>query len=58
MSAVSNSRPSFVTIEHNAGGTAEVIFCENITEEQDGTPETMFVYDEYRLTVPYREGLA
>lgn len=60
MRAGNDNRPSFVTAEQNAGRTAEVIFRENILEEQknrNGTPETTFVYDEYRLTVPYRERL-
>lgn len=59
MKTESNIKPSAVIVEEH-GDKAEVIFRENITEEtreQDGENTVVYVYDEYRLNVPNREGL-
>lgn len=56
MRTESNIRPETAEIEITANGIAEVILRENITEEtREGA--TMYQYDEYRMTVPYRDNL-
>lgn len=56
MRTESNIRPEAAEIEITANGIAEVILRENITEEtREGA--TMYQYDEYRMTVPYRDNL-
>lgn len=54
MKIESNSKPLPVEIERH-GEQAEVILREHITEETGEEP--VYTYDEYRLTVPYRENL-
>lgn len=59
MRTESDCKPSALAVEQH-GESAEVIFRENITQEtreRDGEPETVYTYDEYRLTVPNRENL-
>ena len=56
MRTESNIRPEAAEIEIAANGIAEVILRENITEETR-EDATMYRYDEYRLSVPYRENL-
>lgn len=56
MRAESNIKPSAYAVEQ-CGDMADIILYENIEqEERDDAP--VFTYDEYRLTVPYRENLA
>ena len=56
MKSESNIKPSAFSVE-KCGDIAEIVLFENIEEkEHDG--ETVFVYDEYRINVPYRETLA
>lgn len=56
MRTESNIRPEAAEIEITANGIAEVILRENITEETR-EDATMYQYDEYRMTVPYRDNL-
>ena len=56
MRTESNIRPEAAEIEIAANGIAEVILRENITEETR-EDATMYRYDEYRMTVPYRDNL-
>lgn len=56
MRTESNIRPEAAEIEITANGIAEVILRENITEETR-EDATMYRYDEYRMTVPYRANL-
>ncbi len=56
MRTESNIRPEAAEIEITANGMAEVILRENITEETR-EDATMYRYDEYRLSVPYRDNL-
>lgn len=52
----SNSRPEAFSLERNADGTADIVFAENITEfTRDDA--VMYRWEEYRLTVPYRDNL-
>ena len=45
--------PSPLLFEHRFGGTAEMRFRENISQNNDGG----FTYDEYVITIPDRDGL-
>lgn len=56
MKAESNINPPALSVEKCAGDIAEIIFCENITKEQRDE-DTVYIYDEYRTTVPYRSNL-
>ena len=51
MKAESTVNPGAYSIEH-CGGLAELAFYENIESNGD-----MYTYDEYRLTVPWRDNL-
>ena len=60
MKAESNIKPVSLMVERVAGGMAEVVFRENITEEtrELGEETTVaYTYDEYRTAVPYRDNL-
>ena len=55
MKSENNKRPEALVVERR-GETAELIFSENVREEtREG--ETFYTYEEYRLTVPWRENL-
>jgi len=56
MKAESNIRPAAYSVEQ-CGDLAEVVLFENI-EQQERENEAVFVYDEFRINVPYRENLA
>lgn len=43
-------------IENIKDNTCEVVFFDNISEEKK-EEETIYVYDSYRITMPYREDL-
>lgn len=60
MKAESNIKPVSLAVERVAGGMAEVVFRENITEEtreQNEETTVVYTYDEYRTAVPYRDNL-
>ena len=57
MRTESNNKPEVLAVEECAQGLAEIVLRENITETQK-EEETVYLYDEYRLTVPARENLA
>lgn len=60
MKAESNIKPVSLAVERVAGGMAEVVLRENITEEtREENKETTvaYTYDEYRTAVPYRDNL-
>lgn len=61
MKAESGTQPkSNYRIENIRGNICDVVFFDNIVEEERKTEETkhkVFVYDEYRITVPYRENI-
>lgn len=60
MKAESNIKPVSLAVERVAGGIAEVVFRENITEEtrkQSEGSTVIYTYDEYRTAVPYRDNL-
>ena len=57
MRTESNIKPEVLVVEECAQGLAEIVLRENITETQK-EEETVYLYDEYRLTVPARENLA
>lgn len=50
-------QPAALLFEHRFDGTAEMRFRENITSSKDENGNTIFTYDEYFLSMPYREGL-
>lgn len=52
----SNSRPEAFSVERNADGSADIVFAENINEFMQDD-EVMYRWEEYRLTVPYRDNL-
>ncbi len=55
MKTESNIKPQAISLEVCASG-AQVVFCENIQAvEREG--EQSYTYDEYRISVPYRENL-
>ena len=51
MKTESTVRPAETAVE-KCGDIADVILCENITEES-----TFYTYDEYRVSVPFRPSL-
>lgn len=60
MKAESNIKPVSLAVERVAGGMAEVVFRENITEEtrEQGEETTVvYTYNEYRTAVPFRDNL-
>lgn len=57
MRTESNIKPEVLAVEECTQGLAEIVLRENITETQK-EEETVYLYDEYRLTVPARENLA
>lgn len=57
MRTESNIRPDVLSVEKCAQGLAEIVLRENITEMQK-EEETIYLYDEYRLTVAGRDNLA
>lgn len=61
MKAESTVKPMSYSIERN-GEYAEITLYENIEEmtweNEQGEEEKYYVYDEYRLTIPYRDNLA
>ena len=57
MRTESNIKPEVLAVEECAQGLAEIVLRENIAETQK-EEETVYLYDEYRLTVPARENLA
>jgi hypothetical protein len=56
MRTESNIKPAPLIVERCADGLGEVVFRENITE-QEREEGTVYVYDEYRTAVPYRDNL-
>lgn len=55
MKTESTVKPSETAVEQ-CGDIADVILCENITEEErDET--VLYTYDEYRVSVPFRPSL-
>lgn len=60
MKAESTVKPKSYSIE-KCGGLAEVVLYENIVqmtrENETGKTEKYFAYDEFRITIPYRENL-
>ena len=58
MKNYSNIRPKEISVERNAGDTADVVYCENISEFfADDEGLASYSWDEYRATVPYRPNL-
>lgn len=61
MRAESTIKPKSYSVE-KCGGLAEVALYENIIqmtrENEAGEAEKYFAYDEFRITIPYRENLA
>ena len=61
MKAESTIKPKSYSVE-KCGGLAEVVLYENIAqmtrENEAGEAEKYFAYDEFRITIPYRENLA
>lgn len=61
MKTESTIKPKSYSVEQ-CGELAEVVLYENTEqqtrENEDGEIEKYFTYDEYRLTVPYREKLS
>lgn len=60
MKAESTIKPKSYSVE-KCGGLAEVVLYENIVqmtrENEAGEAEKYFAYDEFRITIPYRENL-
>lgn len=57
MRTESNIKPEVLAVEECAQGLAEIVLRENIAEHKK-EEKTVYLYDEYRLTVPARENLA
>ena len=61
MKAESTIKPKSYSVQ-KCGGLAEVVLYENIVqmtrENEAGEAEKYFAYDEFRITIPYRENLA
>lgn len=55
MKTESTVRPAETAVE-KCGDIADVILCENITEETR-EESTFYTYDEYRVSVPFRPSL-
>jgi len=56
MKAESKTRPEALSVEECAGGISEIVFCENISEEERNG-ELVYKYEEHRTAVPTRPNL-
>lgn len=61
MKAESTIKPKSYSVEQ-CGGIAEVVLYENIEQttrkNENGENEKYFAYDEYRISIPFRENLS